>query len=231
MKIKALENRGIPYKIRKLKTRKISVVVKSDAVVNIRCYEYAEEVFVNEFVEKHIGWIEKQYLMYYQPQRRYINNERYLFLGKEYIMHVVEMKEDNVLIEGNYLVVYTTNNGYNHNKKLIGEFIKKEREMVFNVIFEKCFDNMKSLLKQCPKLEFKKYRARWGCCYYNTYKIILNETLIHLPLHLIECVIYHELTHLVYPSHNHEFYHLLGLFVNNPKKVQKELKQYSTIYE
>ncbi|MBR2891885.1 MAG: DUF45 domain-containing protein [Bacilli bacterium] len=231
MKINVLDLRGIPYKIRRIQTKRIAVVVKSDAVVYIRCYKYATVESVVKFVEEHIKWIEEQYLKYYKPQRDYKNNERYLFLGKEYIMHVVEMKKDQVMIEGNYLVVYTKNNTYAHNKKIVEKFIKDQREEIFNMLLNKCFEQMKHLLKHFPKLEFKKYKSRWGCCYVRDNLIILNKSLIHLPINLIELVIFHELTHFIHPNHNKQFYSTLGMFVKDPKKVQKELKKYSTIYE
>lgn len=231
MKINVLDVRGIPYKVRRTKTRRIAVVVKSDSVVYVRCYKYASIDDVNKFIETHIQWIEEQYLKYYQPKREYKNNERYLFLGKEYILHVVEMKKDQVLIEGNYLVVYTKNNTYEHNKKIINKFKNEQIEEVFNILLNKCFEKMKHLLKKYPILEYKRYKARWGCCYVKQNKIILNSALIHVPLNLIECVIFHELTHFIHPNHNQQFYDTFGMFVANPKQVQKELKKYSTVYE
>lgn len=233
MKIKALDIRGIPYRIRisKSKRSKITVTVKKDAVVNIA---YSKNISTNaiiEFVEKHIEWIEKKYLEEYRPKREYKNNERYLFLGKEYILHVKEYSNNQVFIEGNYLVVYTKNNTFEYNKKLIEKFKKEKAEEIFNILLRKCFDNMKTLLKTFPKLEYRKYKSRWGCCFVNQNKIVLNISLIHVPLYLIECVIYHELTHFIQPNHTKAFYDVFDKFVPNSKRVQKELRRFSTIYE
>lgn len=231
MKINVLDVRGIPYKVRKTQTKRIAVVVKTDAVVYVRCYKYATLNDVNNFIESHINWIEEQYLKYYRPKREYKNNERYLLLGREYILHVVPMKKDEVFIEGNYLVVYTKNDTYEHNKKIILKFVKQQIDEVFNILLAKCFDKMKHLLTKYPTLEYKKYKARWGCCYVKQNKIILNSSLIHIPVNLIECVIFHELTHFIHPNHTKQFYDTFGIFVDNPKRVQKELKKYSTVYE
>ena len=231
MKINVLDVRGIPYKVRRTQTKRIAVVVKNDAVVYVRCYLYATIEEVNEFIENHIKWIEEQYLKFYRPRREYKNNERYLLLGKEYILHVVEMKKDEVFIEGNYLVVYTKNNTYEHNKKIVNKFKFEQIDEVFNILLNKCFLKMKHMLTKYPILEYKKYKARWGCCYVKQNKIILNSSLIHVPINLIECVIFHELTHFIHPNHTQQFYDTFGIFVDNPKRVQKELKKYSTIYE
>ena len=233
MKIKALDIRGIPYRVRtsKSKKRKITVSVKDDAVVNILYHPLMNSMVINEFVENHINWIEERYLEKYHPKREYKNNERYLFLGEEYILHVVEYAKNEVFIEGKYLVIHTKNNTYEYNKKLVLKFLKRQIEDVFNILLDKCFNNMKHLLKSYPKLAYRKYKSRWGCCYVHKNMIILNTSLIHVPLRLIECVIYHELTHLIQANHTKEFYRIFDLFVPNSKKVQKELRQFSTVYE
>ena len=233
MKIKTLEIRGIPYIVRtnNAKKRKITISVKNDAVVSISHHPQMTVTSINEFVEKHIKWIEEKYLEKYRPKREYKNNERYLLLGEEYILHVVNYSKDEVFVEGRYLVVHTKNNSYEYNKKLINKFKKEQIEEVFNILLDKCFNNMKGLLKSYPKLSYRKYKSRWGCCYINRNTIILNQSLIHVPLRLIECVIYHELTHFIYANHTKEFYKVFEMFVPNAKLVQKELKQYSTIYE
>ena len=101
MKIKALDIRGIPYRVRtsKSKKRKITVSIKDDAVVNILYHPLMNSMVINEFVENHINWIEERYLEKYHPKREYKNNERYLFLGEEYILHVVEYAKNEVFIE------------------------------------------------------------------------------------------------------------------------------------
>ena len=61
---------------------------------------------------------------------------------------------------------------------------------------------MSHYLNKYPLLEIKRYKSRWGCCYPKKNKIIINVSVVNLPLELIEYVIYHELTHFVFDNHH-----------------------------
>ena len=95
----------------------------------------------------------------------------------------------------------------------------------------KCFESMKSSLNKYPTLVIKKSVSRWGCCYYNKNQIMLNIALIHVPLILIEYVIYHELVHFLYPNHSKEFHNELKKYVSDEVKRRKYLKNYSVSYK
>ena len=65
-----------------------------------------------------------------------------------------------------------------------------------------------------------------GSCNYNTGKIILNKMLVCLPLELINYVIIHEFTHLIYPNHSLEYYNYLKKIIPNYKNIEK-IKKYA----
>ena len=60
--------------------------------------------------------------------------------------------------------------------------------------------------------------------------LILNLSLIHTSLELIEYVVYHELCHFVYKNHQSEFHLLLQQFVPNEKQLKKVLNNYIKFY-
>ena len=90
---------------------------------------------------------------------------------------------------------------------------------------------MNHYLTKYPILEIKKYKSRWGCCYPRKNKIIINVSVVNLPISLIEYVIFHELSHFVHLNHSKEFHEFLRKFVPNEKKIVLELKKYNPIYE
>ena len=57
-----------------------------------------------------------------------------------------------------------------------------------------------------PLIEIKKYKGRWGSCFYKDNKVTFNLSLIHLPKDLIDYVIVHELAHFLQANHSHLFY-------------------------
>jgi predicted metal-dependent hydrolase len=82
-----------------------------------------------------------------------------------------------------------------------------------------------------PNLIIKSSKSRWGCCYINENKIMLNISLIHVPLDLIEYVVFHELVHFVIPNHSKEFHDLLNRYVHNEKEKRNRLKNYCIVYK
>lgn len=72
-----------------------------------------------------------------------------------------------------------------------------------------------------PSIQIKKMKTLWGSCIPAKGKITLNEYLLKADQRCIQYVILHELTHLLYPYHNNDFYNFLT--VQMPDwKVRKE---------
>ncbi len=72
-----------------------------------------------------------------------------------------------------------------------------------------------------PSIQIKKMKTLWGSCIPAKGKITLNEYLLKADQRCIQYVILHELTHLLYPYHNNDFYNFLK--VQMPDwKVRKE---------
>jgi len=75
------------------------------------------------------------------------------------------------------------------------------------------------------RLFMRCQKTKWGSCS-SQGNINLNVKLLELPAHLIDYVILHELVHLQEKNHGVQFWEKLGNYVNDPKKVDKELKKY-----
>ena len=108
-------------------------------------------------------------------------------------------------------------------------FAKKIFQKIFLQVYKKNkFSQIIDLKK--IKLSFRFMNSRWGSCLNNeklqTVKITLNIILIHYPTEIIESVICHELSHILYKNHNNEFWKFL--FKINPKYkiLKKKLNNY-----
>ncbi|MEI6092550.1 MAG: SprT family zinc-dependent metalloprotease [bacterium] len=71
----------------------------------------------------------------------------------------------------------------------------------------------------------KNIRTRWGSCS-SSNNLNFNVHVMRLPENLIDYVILHELAHTVEKNHGTGFWSLLGNFIDNPKKLNKDLKSY-----
>lgn len=72
-------------------------------------------------------------------------------------------------------------------------------------------------------LQIRKVKTmRWRCTHDN--RILLNESLVHLPTRLIQYVIIHEACHLEQKNHSEKFWTLVEKYCQNFKALRKELK-------
>jgi len=229
--IKALDDRGIPYKTRIIKPNKITISIDSTGTVIIKYNKYIPKYKVNEFVNDKIDWITSHFLKNYQPPRKYITGEKYKLLGVEYTLYVVNSDENKIFIDSNYLIVHTIKNEYNYIDKLFSKYLMDASTEVFNLALQKCFNDMSRVLTKYPALDIKRYKSRWGCCIPKENKIILNIALIHINLKLIEFVVYHELCHFVYLNHSKDFHQLLRRFLPDESALRKQLNQNNINYK
>jgi predicted metal-dependent hydrolase len=77
-------------------------------------------------------------------------------------------------------------------------------------------------------LTIKNTRSFWGKCTGDN-SIVLSLHLMHLPNHLIDYVIIHELCHTIHKNHQKEFWQLLDKITSGKAKIlAKEMNNYST---
>lgn len=72
-------------------------------------------------------------------------------------------------------------------------------------------------------LSLRILKMKWGVCYPQSQKIVLNIKLIHFDPQIIDYVIVHELAHLIYPNHSKNFWYLIAKILPNYQEIKKIL--------
>lgn len=65
---------------------------------------------------------------------------------------------------------------------------------------------------QPGRLSLRSMTSRWGSCNVRTHNISINVELAFRPSRCLECVVVHELCHLLEPSHGARFHKLMDLY-------------------
>ena len=81
---------------------------------------------------------------------------------------------------------------------------------------------------KCGKITVRNTRSKWGSCSPQN-DISLSIHLMHIPSHLVDYIILHELCHTIHKNHGEHFHGLLRSVTNGLHDTyRKELKIYST---
>ncbi len=224
-------SRRIPATLHWRDRRTLGLSVAPGCKVEVYAPKRAERCEVENFLQKKAAWMarkleeQKKYHPLPRP-KQYISGESLTFLGRQYRLKVMPGKKVNAAKEGQYLLI--TVPGDNNNgtvKKAVENWYRQRAKEVFT---EKLADGMKIAARHGintePELRIRKMKRRWGSCYTGG-KIILNTSLIQVPMHCIEYVIMHELCHLKEGKHDKAFYSLLSRCMPDWRQRKEELNR------
>lgn len=206
-------SRSIEFSLQYHKRKSLGIKVYPDNLVEVLAPLDAKEGRVLEKVRKKAPWILKQIDHFNSfkpstPERRFINGETHLYLGRQYRLKIVPGDEDMVKAYRGQLWIYTQKPTPEALKKQLDKWYKQRATVVFNELLDEVLPKFKRYKLSTPVLSIRTMSKRWGSCT-PTGKIILNTELIKAPKGCIEYVIIHELCHLVHHNHTKEFLSLL----------------------
>lgn len=216
------------YELVRQSRKTLSLTVKPDKSIILKCPHEADENRINNFLEKKWLWLEKQLRYFSKYQRKsytkeYITGESFLYLGRQYTLKVEKAYEARVVIFRGNIVLYTPKNVLNgtYNKKVLEEWFIARAEFVFNERLEEVLKLFNFVTK--PKLGIREMKKRWGSFLTNK-KVLLNPKLIHASKDCIDYVIVHELCHFTIKNHSKEFFDLLESKYPKWKEVKEKLE-------
>jgi len=132
------------------------------------------------------------------------------------------------LSRGKINVVYPIK--LNSNSKEVQTAIRKGIEQALKIEAKQYLPDKVKLLAErfefkFNKLKLKNIKSRWGSCSRKN-NINLSIHLMRLPMHLVDYIILHELTHTVQHNHSVRFWSLLDKVTGGAKNLDKELRKY-----
>lgn len=215
-------------------TRKsLGIRVFPDGKINVKAPidTAIEKVF--EKIKLKAPWILKQQDFFQTfnpltPDRKYINGETHLYLGRQYKLRIMNYELEKVKFDRNFLTVFTNNNSSENVKKILEKWYKEKAKEWFAKLLPECLDKFSTKEKLIIHnssliIEVRSMQKRWGSCT-QAGKIILNPDLVKAPKGSIEYVIIHELCHLVHHRHNKAFFDLQERIMPDWKKWKDKLE-------
>ena len=217
----------IDYNIEYTQRKTLSICVNPDGSVYLKVPIDATLETVRQKVHKRANWILRQKRFFESfgiptTKRQYISGESHLYLGRQYMLRVKESNVNAVHYQNNIIEIEC------RHKKDAGVLLQTWYRQRANIKF---LEYAKPIIEQFSaygvkpqSLSIKKMEKRWGYCTIDGH-ITLNPRLICAPRCCIEYVITHELCHLIYRSHNKEFYALLTKEMPHWEKWKAKLER------
>jgi len=153
--------------------------------------------------------------------REYISGESHFYLGRRYMLKVVQSDIDRVkLIRGSFMIECGETNP-EYVKALLDVWYKEHARQVFERRLVVVAAHIE-WLNQTPPTSVRPMKKQWGSCS-SLGRVSLNWNLVKAPMECIDYVITHELCHLREHNHSKKFYALLDRYASDWKPIKTRL--------
>ncbi|MFA0476895.1 M48 family metallopeptidase [Vibrio breoganii] len=220
------------------KKRKIAIKVNPNCEVVINAPDDALRDDIHLAVMKRAKWIYdalkefRGHLEYVQP-KSYVSGEMQFYLGRRYVLKVIEDREaiSSVKMQRGKLLV--TLNRFNDDKQaltkaLVSRWYQIRAERVFHERLSELLPQA-SWVKGIPSFRVLPMTKQWGSCSAKG-TLMLNPHLIKAPKECIDYVILHELCHIAEHNHSDKFWRLLTSVMPEWKEVKSRLDGMAELY-
>lgn len=210
------------------KRKTVSIQVNPHGI-KVRSSYWLTKYELKQFLLKNELWIKKkvnEQKSKVKTKLDLIDNQEMRLGGKRFILKVTSDIIPKPKIENNHL--YLSNHpdivkSFGTPRKQIQIIVK---EYAYNLLLEKTKSFSLIMSVNPISIKIKDYRSRWGSCSFKG-DISYNWKIIFAPIEVIEYLIIHELSHLIFFNHSKEFWLKVEEFQPNFKNYRKWLKNNS----
>lgn len=181
------------------------------------------------FAISKIAWIKKQKKNFEnqerQSKREYISGESHYFLGKRYLLNVIEQSTPQrvEIKRKTHIDLHVYSENFRERKKRILE--KWYREELYKASLPIIKKYEKKLGVSVNEFKIKKMKTKWGTCNADAKRIWINLELAKKPLRCLDYVIAHEMVHFFERNHNSNFVTRMDKLLRNWKSIRSELNE------
>ncbi|WP_272663541.1 M48 family metallopeptidase [Providencia sp. PROV110] len=227
----------IPFErvTRRSVSNRILIKVHPDCRVIVSSPEDADNDAVLSAVKKRGRWIYEQLRDFREqlefiPSRQYISGESHYYLGKQYLLKVIEAPEQvqGVKLLRGKLEVSVRTKSAEKVKELLTDWYKARAKETFTKRLDTMLEQA-LWVEERPSLRILTMQTQWGSCSPNG-RIALNPHLVKAPRECIDYVILHELCHIAEHNHSERFYRLMSQVMPKWEKTKERLDGMASVY-
>lgn len=207
---------------------KVLIKVHPDCRVVALAPQETDNAVVLEAVKKRSRWIYEQLRAFrkqreHHAPRKYVSGESHYYLGKQYLLKVIETSETPQcvkLLRGK-LEVTLRERSAEKTQQLMNSWYKSKAKETFAKRLDAMLEQT-LWVKERPAVRIRTMQTQWGSCSPNG-RITLNPQLVKVPRDCIDYVILHELCHIAEHNHSERFYRLMNQVMPNWESIKDRL--------
>lgn len=190
--------------IRSARKKTMHIVIERDGTVSVQVPENIEDERILEILQTKEYEIHKKILYWKelnkeQIKRQYVSGQSFMYLGKNYNLHIVENQKRNLIFkDGKFLL---SDKAIDPRDSFV-QFYKKQAKLK---IAERISIYQKAVIKLPGKVEIRELPTRWASCTPDG-NIYFNWKCVMAPIAVLDYLIIHELVHLEHPNHSRAFW-------------------------
>ncbi len=222
----------ITFELKRKNVKNINLNIRPDMSILVSANKNVPTEAIEDFVKQKGAWILKNldYFRKFQPnpksKKEYVSGESFRYLGRQYRLKIRKSEIETVKYFRGFIYLYVEDtNDLRKKEKLFKKWLNEKA----NVHFSKSLDRMYQMVRNYsipkPDIKIREMKSRWGSCYRDAKKIVLNSELIKTPKKCIDYVVLHELIHFKYKNHDNEFYTFLTSLMPDWKMWKKTLDE------
>lgn len=196
------------------RSERVAIHVYPDGIVEVEVPEDASEEAIRKAVLKRARWVlrhvtEARNRFKHVLPREYVSGEQVLYLGRRYMLKVVEAPkaERSIKLKGGLLVVANDKTDRISLRSRVRAWYRvKARDYFENRI--RAISKGLPWVQEPPPFKLLDMKRQWGSCATGG-TVTLNPFLVKAPREAIDYVITHELCHIREHNHSPEFFRLL----------------------
>ena len=217
----------ISYDIAYHNRKTLGIVVRPDGSVLLKAPIEASAEQLQQKVRRRAAWILRQQRYFADfgeptPQRQYISGESHLYLGRQYMLRIVNDKRNFTEYHQNILEIHCKSRA--DAQKVLRQWYLERANTKIREYATPIIERFKSYGVAPKEIIFRSMEKRWGYCTPDGC-ITLNPDIIRAPKASIEYVITHELCHLIHRNHTKDFYALLDQEMPHWKRYKNRLER------
>ncbi len=209
-------------KLIRSKRRTIALIIERDGTLTVRAPMRVSQGMIESFIQQKAGWIirtrEKIQAIEQTPTRRYVDGEKFLFLGSLFDLKLVRPQRPSLQFDNGFTLSQSMQ------QKGSRSFTKWYKEHAYEIISERAREFSQRYGFTPKQVKISSARTRWGSCSPDG---TLNFTwrLVMAPLEVIDYVVVHELAHLRVKNHSSKFWKVVESIDPEYMKRRKWLRK------